>query len=65
MPAYVVAAVTAIPWLLSIVVCGLLATYIMIVLVAVFHPESQRRADARVLLDLHLLAAPWHKKHEK
>jgi hypothetical protein len=61
MPASLAAAVVAIPWLLSTVVCGLLATYIVIVLVAVLHPEPRRRADARALLDLHIFAAPRRK----
>ena len=57
MPASVAVAVTAIPWLLSTVVCGLLGTYVVIVLVALLHPDRERRADARAVLDLHMFAA--------
>jgi hypothetical protein len=61
MPASMAAAVAAIPWLLSTVVCGLLGTYMVIVLVALFYPDPERRADARAMLALHMFAAPRHK----
>ena len=56
MPASVAVAVSAIPWLLSTVVCALLATYIVVVLFALLHPDPERRADARAVLDLHMFA---------
>jgi hypothetical protein len=65
MPVSLTVAVTAIPWLLSSVVCGLLATYIAIVLMALLHPDRERRADARAVLDLHMFAALRHKQTPK
>jgi hypothetical protein len=55
MPACVAAAVAATPWLLCTVVCGLLGTYVAIVIVALFHPDAGRRADARAVLASHML----------
>lgn len=43
-------------FLVSAVVCFLFAIYALIVLVAVFHPDQQRRKDARAVLRLHLQA---------
>jgi hypothetical protein len=54
MPASMAAAVAAVPWLLSTVVCCFMALYALIVLIALLHPDQQRRTDARVLLRLHL-----------
>jgi hypothetical protein len=59
------AAVAAIPWLLCTVVCGLLGTYIVIVLVALLHPDAGRRADARAVLDLHVRAVLRRKESGK
>ena len=56
MPAPMAAAVAAVPWLLSVVVCCFMAIYALIVVVALLHPDQQRRADARVVLRLHLQA---------
>jgi hypothetical protein len=33
----------------------------VIVLVALFYPDPERRADARAMLALHMFAAPRHK----
>jgi hypothetical protein len=51
---YLMAAVSALPWLLGGLVFGLLATYMATVLVALFHPDPGRRSDARAVLDRHL-----------
>jgi hypothetical protein len=54
MPASMATAVAAVPWLLSTVVCCFMAIYALIVLIALLHPDQQRRADARAVLRLHL-----------
>ena len=54
MPASMAAAVAAVPWLLSTVVCCFMAIYALTVLVALLHPDQKRRADARAVLRLHL-----------
>ena len=54
MPTSMAAAIAAVPWLLSTVVCGFLVIYALIVLVALLHPDQHRRADARAVLRLHL-----------
>ena len=56
MPTSMAAAIAAVPWLLSTVVCGFLVIYALIVLVALLHPDQRRRADARAVLRLHLQA---------
>jgi len=43
----------ALPWLLGGLVLGLLATHVVTVLVALFHPDPDRRSDARAVLDRH------------
>jgi hypothetical protein len=54
MPTSMAAAIAAVPWLLSTVVCGFIVIYALTVLVALLHPDQQRRADARAVLRLHL-----------
>jgi hypothetical protein len=56
MPVSMAAAVAAVPWLLSTVVCCFMAIYALTVLVALLHPDQHRRADARAVLRLHLQA---------
>jgi hypothetical protein len=56
MPAPMAAAIAAVPWLLSTVVCFFMAIYALTVLVALLHPDQRRRADARAVLRLHLQA---------
>jgi hypothetical protein len=51
---YLIAAVSALPWLLGGIVFGLLATHVTTVLVALFHSDPRRRQDARAVLDRHL-----------
>jgi hypothetical protein len=45
----------ALPWLLGGLALGLLATHVVTVLVALFHPDADRRSDARAVLDRHSL----------
>jgi len=64
MPASVATAVSAVPWLLSTVVCGFMAIYALAVLVALLHPDQKRRADARAVLRLHIQAL-WPKNPDR
>jgi hypothetical protein len=64
MPALMAAAVAAVPWLLSTVVCCFMAIYALIVLVALLHPDQQRRSDARAVLRLHLQAL-WRSRSNR
>jgi hypothetical protein len=43
----------AVPWLLGGLALGLLATHVLTVFVALFHPDPGRRSDARAVLDRH------------
>jgi len=65
MPVPMAAAVAAIPWLLSAVVCCFMAIYTLIVLVALLHPDQQRRTDARAVLRLHLQALSLKRGNRK
>ena len=56
MPASMAAAVAAVPWLLCTLVCCFMAIHVLIVLVALLHPDQKRKTDARAVLRLHLHA---------
>jgi hypothetical protein len=64
-PTYLMAAGLTLPWVLGGLVLGLLATYVVTVIVALFHPDPGRRSDARAVLDRHMFTTARRRRRHR